>query len=183
LNAVRRIALVGVLIPLFAAGGCGGGSTGQTNQVATQQSGRPLSKAEFIAQADAICRNHQSRREDLESQAKELGLLNSEKAHRVADLLRQASDNLMAESQELQALDPPSAGVGTLGSIVSIVAAEASVIDDWAQAYDDLDARQIRRLQLRIGVITAKAEGIAQGYGFEVCGLEERAPAPPRRIV
>jgi hypothetical protein len=169
LNAVRRIALLLVLIPLVAAG-CGGGSTETVTQVATQQSGQPLSKAEFIAQADAICHNHQSRREDLESQANELGLLNSEKAHQVADLLRQASDNLIAETQELQALHPPSAGVGTLGSIVSIVAAEASVIDDWAEAYDDLDAREIRRLQLRIGVVTAKAEGIAQGYGFEVCG-------------
>jgi hypothetical protein len=154
LNAVRRVALLLVLIPL----------------VATQQSGQPLSKAEFIAQADAICHNHQSRREDLESQANELGPLNSEKAHQVADLLRQESDNLIAETQELQALHPPSAGVGTLRSIVSIVAAKASVIDDWAEAYDDLDAREIRRLQLRIGVVTAKAEGIAQGYGFEVCG-------------
>ncbi len=174
---MRRIALVGVLIPLFTAGGCGGGSTEPATQVATQQSGQPLSRAEFIAQADVICHNHESRREDLESQANELGHLNSDKAHQVADLLRQASDNLMAESQELQALDPPSAGVGTLRSIVSVVAAEASVIDDWAQAYDDLDAREIRRLQLRIGAITAKADGIARGYGFEVCGRTGQAPA------
>ncbi len=168
---MRRIALLLLLIPLVTPSGCGGGSTETVSQVATQQSGQPLSKAEFIAQADVICHNHQSRREDLESQAKELGLLNSEKAHQVAGLLRKASDNLMAEKRELQALDPPSTGVGTLRSIVSIVAAEASVIDEWAQAYDDLDAREIRRLQRRIGEVTAKAEAIAQGYGFEVCGL------------
>jgi hypothetical protein len=168
LNAVRRIGLLGVLIPLGTAG-CGGGSTETATQVATQQSGQPLSKVEFIAQADAICHNHQSRREDLESQANELGHLNSEQAHRVADLLRQESDNLMAEAQELQALRPPSAGATTLSSMVLIFAAEASVINDWAEAYDDLDAREIRRLQLRIGAVTAKAEGIAQAYGFEVC--------------
>ena len=103
---MRRIALLLVLIPLVTAG-CGGGPTETVTQVATQQSGQPLSRAEFIAQADAICHNHRSRREDLESQANELGLLNSEKAHQVADLLRQASDNLMAETQELQALHPP----------------------------------------------------------------------------
>ena len=55
---------------------------------------------------------------------------------------------------------------------MSILPAEASVIDDWAEAYDQLDAREIRRLQRRIGLVTAKAEGIAQGYGFEVCGLD-----------
>jgi hypothetical protein len=131
---------------------------------------QPLPMAEFIAQADAICHNHQSRREDLESQANELGLLNSEKAHQVADLLREESNNLMAETQELQALRPPSEGATTLRSMVSVFAAEASVIDDWAEAYDDLDAREIRRLQLRIGAVTAKAEGIAQAYGFDVCG-------------
>jgi hypothetical protein len=44
------------------------------------------------------------------------------------------------------------------------------VIDDWAKAYDNLDAGEIRRLQIRIGAITARAAHRARAHGFEVCG-------------
>jgi hypothetical protein len=168
-EAVRRVACLLILFPLAAAG-CGGGSKDTTTQAETQTGPQPPSKPEFIALADTICHNHASRREDLESQANELGPLNADKAHRVADLLRQASDNLSAEAQELQALYPPATGVGALRSLVSSVSAQAGVIDHWADAYDALDAKEIRRLQLRIGVVTEKAQRIAQREGFMVCG-------------
>jgi hypothetical protein len=50
---------------------------------------QPPSKTDFVEQADAICYNHLSRQEDLESQASDLGPLTSkDEAHRVAELLR-----------------------------------------------------------------------------------------------
>jgi hypothetical protein len=142
--------------------GCGGGKDKQ-----------PPSKADYIAVGDVICRNHESRRQDLESQTVELGRLNSEgKAHRVADLLRQESDNLTAEVQELATLQPPPVDVGTAESILSLDRARASLIEHWAKAYDDLDTAAIRRLQIRIGLATAKARDRASAYGFNVCGQE-----------
>jgi len=164
--------LLVLLIPMVAAG-CGGGSTETATKVETRHTEQPLSKAGYIALADTICRNHQSRREDLESQANDLGRLNSEReAHQVADLLRQQSENLMAEAQELQALQAPSADIRTRGSMSSFVRTQASVIDNWAKAYDDLDAGEIRRLQIRLGVTISKSEKRAQAYGFKVCGQE-----------
>ena len=172
LDWVRRLALVLALIPVVAAG-CGGGSTETTTRAGPQLHGGPLAKADFIDLADAICRNHQSRREDLESQATDLGRLNSEgKAHAIAALLRQESSNRKAEVQELEALQPPSGDVTRVGSILSLVRAETTLIDKWAEAYDDLDAEAIRRQQIRLGLTSAKAAARARAYGFEVCGQQ-----------
>jgi hypothetical protein len=161
---VRRIALLALLLPTLAAG-CGGGSKETTTQVVT--------RADYIERADATCKNHQSRREDLESQASDLGRLNSKgKAHQVADLLRQESANRKAEVQELQALQAPPADVATVNSILALVRAETGLLDRWARAYDDLDAEQIRRLQIRLGLTAARAAERARAYGFEICGQQ-----------
>ncbi len=169
---MRGVVLLVLPVAILAAG-CGGGSTKTATQDETQRHEQPPSKADYVALADVICKNHQSRREDLESQTIDLGRLDSaDKAHRVAGLLRQESGNLEAEAQDLQAVQPPSADVGTVDSIVSLIRAKAGVIDSWARAYDDLDTAEIQRLQIRIGMATAQAAGRAQAYGFKVCGQD-----------
>ena len=153
--------------------GCGGGSTESVTRVETHRDEQPLPKTDYIALGDVICKNHQSRTDDLERQTIDLGRLDSRhKAHRVAELLRQQGDNLAAEAQELQALEPRPADVGTVGSILGLVRSKADLIGKWAKAYDDLDTAGIRALQTRIGVATAKARNAARAYGFEVCGQE-----------
>jgi hypothetical protein len=161
---VRRIALFALLGTLTAAG-CGSGSKQMTTQA--------TSRASYIQRADLTCKNHQSRREDLESQARDLGQVDSKaKAHQIAGLLRQESANRKAEVQELQALQPPSADAATIDSILSLVEAETGIVDRWANAYDDLNEEQIRRLQIRLGVTAGRAAARARAYGFEVCGQQ-----------
>ena len=168
---MRRIASLVVLIPVLAAG-CGGGSKETTTQVATAD-GQPPSKADYVGLADAICRNHQSRREDLESQAGELGPLTSKaKARQVASLLRQESANRRDEIQELRNLQPPPADAPKVDAVLSLLSAESAVLDKWADAYDDLDDVAIRRLQIRLGLTAGKATVRARTYGFEVCGQQ-----------
>jgi hypothetical protein len=169
---VRRIAPLVLLIPVLTAG-CGGGSKETTTQVATADGGRPPSKADYVGLADAICRNHQSRREDLESQAGELGPLTSNaKARQVASLLRQESANRRDEVQELRDLQPQPADAAKVDAILSLLSAESAVLDKWANAYDDLDDVAIRRLQIRLGLTASKATERARAYGFEVCGQQ-----------
>ena len=168
---MRRIALLSLLLPTLAAG-CGGGSNEATTQVATND-GQPPSKADYVGLADAICRNHQSRREDLESQAGELGPLTSKaKAHQAAALLRQESANRRAEVRELRGLQPPAGDPATVDAVLSLVGDETVVIGRWAKAYDDLDSAAIRRLQIRLGLTAGKAAQRARAYGFEVCGQQ-----------
>ena len=160
------------LILLAVVAGCGGGSNQTTTEVPTSD-GPQSSKADFIEQADAICRNHQSRREDLESQAGELGPLTSKsQAHQVANLLRKESANRRGEVSELEDLDPPPVDVAEVNEIVELVRTESDVIDTWAAGYDDLDERAIRRQQIRLGLTSARAAARARAFGFEVCGQQ-----------
>jgi hypothetical protein len=167
---VRRIASLALLLPALAAG-CGGGSAETTTQISRQQSAAPATKADYLELADTICRNHQSRREDLESQASDLGRLDSQaKARQVADLLRDESRNLAEEASELRARQPPAADRIRVGLILESILARARAIDHWASAYDDLDEPAIRRGQVSVGRITADAERQARAYGFSACG-------------
>jgi hypothetical protein len=161
---VRGVVLLALVIAIVVAG-CGGGSTKSTTQVER--------KADFIGLGDVICKNHQSRREDLESQTIALGRLNSrDKAHQVAELLRQQRSNLVDEVQELQARQPPPEDVGRVRSILASIRAKADLIGEWAKAYDDLNVAEIRMQQIRIGVATAKARDAARAYGFKICGQD-----------
>jgi hypothetical protein len=165
-----RLLLFAVLVAL-AAGGCGSGSGETTTPTPTPtptQAGP--AETDVVALADTICRNHQSRREDLESQATDLGPITSrEQAHRIAALLRKESQNRRAEAGELEGLQGSWA---SLARVVAAIRAEASVIEDWAKAYDRLDSADIQRLQIRLGAITVKAAKAARADGFEVCGQQ-----------
>jgi hypothetical protein len=155
------------------AAGCGGGSGDTTTEVDTQLRAGPQTKADYVDLADAICRNHQSRREDLESQAGDVGPLTSKaKARQVAALLRQESANRKSEVAELRDLQWPAADAATVDSILSLVGAEAAVLDRWAAVYDRLDPVEIRRLQIRLGLTAGRAANRARAYGFEVCGQQ-----------
>jgi hypothetical protein len=168
---MRWIALLALLIPTVAAGCGGGGSAKTTTQVTGQRSAGPSTRADYIELADVICRNHQSRREDLESQAGELGPLTSkEKARRTADLLREESANRRAEISELGDLQPPAADEAEVNEFIELIHTEATVIDTWAAAYDDLDDAAIRRQQIRLGVTVGKTADRARAFGFQVCG-------------
>ena len=117
---MRRAVLLTPLIAVALAG-CGGGAK-STTQVDTHRDEQPLPKADFVSLGDAICRNHESRTKDLESQTIELGRIDSNsKAHRVAGLLRQQAENLAAQAHELGALKPPSADAGAVESVLGLV--------------------------------------------------------------
>lgn len=133
--------------------------------------GQPPSKTDFIGVADTICLNHQSRREDLESQASDVGPLTSkEAAHRVAGLLREESHNLSEEARELQARPSPTTNRAQLETLFAAIRARADAIYRWAAAYDEVDERGIRLGQIRVGLLTARAERVARAYGFSTCG-------------
>jgi len=164
----RLLVVIAVLVAV-AAMGCGGGS-GKTTQGETR-TGAPPSGTAFVALADTICANHRSRREDLESQARELGPIASRgQAARIALLLRKEAANRRSEVRELEALPTASADEAMAASVIPRIRAEAKVIDDWASAYAELDRRRIRRLQFQLAAITASTAGRARKHGFDVCG-------------
>ncbi len=169
ISRLPRLVVIAVLVAL-AAGGCGSGSGETTTRSGTRTGTQPI-RADFISLADTICANHRSRREDLESQARELGPITSARqGQRIAALLREEAANRRAEVRELEALPDPSPERLGAESVFALIRAQAKVLDEWADAYDDLDRRRIRRLQFRLAASSELAAGRARKYGFDVCG-------------
>src|SRR3954453_24128008 len=88
-----------------------------TPHQATQRSTQPASKQQFIEIGDAICGIHQSRREDLESQARELrplsavanAMVAAAMAGWVATLFAEGSRKLREAASEIANRKPPDA--------------------------------------------------------------------------
>jgi hypothetical protein len=100
----------------------------------------------------------------------ELAPITSGETGEVAALLRKQADNQRAEVKELLALRPPGAEAADLASLLSILSAEITDLDDWADAYDRGNAKEIRSSQARVATHNAEASALARGYGFKVCG-------------
>jgi hypothetical protein len=158
---------------VFLIAGCGGSGTETVTQVRTQTSAAPLTKPEYIAQADAICQQYKATLDEIGQKLDDLGDIDSQdEADQAASLIREAADKARPGLQALQSLQPPTQDASVLGTYVSITSGQLAAFSDLADAYEELDARQIRSLLARIDRDRAKQQGLAQGYGFKVCGAD-----------
>jgi hypothetical protein len=152
----------GVVIAVVTLVGCGGNGGGST-----------LSKADYIAKADAICAQKRQQRGQLVNEVHNAiasGVNSASDAHRVHDISNQAADYVDQLASELQALPKPTGDEQILDTLLSTIRAEATDIRHFADAVDSLDASQIRSFGEAADSDGAKAVAIAQGYGFTVCG-------------
>jgi hypothetical protein len=92
---VRRAALLVVLVPVLAAG-CGGGGGGGASSTG---GGDRLTRSEFAAKADAICKKYNAK-------TKQIGN-NSQNLSDVAKAFDQALPLLASAISELRTLKPP----------------------------------------------------------------------------
>jgi hypothetical protein len=160
-----------VALVAVAIAGCGGGGSETVTQ--TQTSAAPLTKAEFITQGDAICARYNGIADAANSKLAELGSIDTqEQGDKVAEILRNGVDELTPQLQAIQGLRPPPQDAQVIGSYFTTSSAQLGTLSDLADAYEQLDAEQIQSLSSRIEQDKAKAHGIAQGYGFKVCGQD-----------
>ena len=154
----------GVATAVVALVGCGGNGGGSTATA--------LSKADYIAKADAICAQKQQQRSQLVTKVQNAiaSGVSASDAHRVHDISNQAADYVDQLASELQALPKPTGDEQRLDTLLSTVRAEATDIRHFADAVDSHDASQIRSFGEAANSDGAKAVAIAQGYGFTVCG-------------
>jgi hypothetical protein len=163
----------GVVIAVVTLVGCGGNGGGSTVVVTTAPTATALSKADYIAKADAICAQKRQQRGQLVSEVQNAiasGVNSASDAHRVHDISNQAADYVDQLASELQALPKPTGDEQILDTLLSTVSAEATDIRHFADAVDSLDASQIRSFGEAADSDGAKAVAIAHGYGFTVCG-------------
>jgi hypothetical protein len=168
------------LVPLliisagFLAAGCGGSSSSSTKTVTVQQS-EPLTKAQFIAQADAICQASQEDIQPLATRYRKVAKAarRSDQFQEVADVLHQLTGRAKEELTQLRELEPPTADQEVINNLLTTVDSQVTITDIYAEAVENEDQSQISTLADQITSVSAKARGMAQGYGLKVCGNEQ----------
>jgi hypothetical protein len=173
------VALVGVAMATVAAG-CGGSSTTttqtQTQTVTAQRPGAAPTKAEYIRQVDGICSKYLSTGRALTRQIQNVGQPeNVAQLHLLASLYRRAADHATQAYQQIRQVTPPAGDETIVDNWLSTANTTISLTRDFANAVDSAkgtNGSQLRILVKEIDASNAKAKGIAQGYGFTVCGSD-----------
>jgi hypothetical protein len=165
------LGVTAVLVLGLVVTGCGGddegGETSTVTQTVEEQS-EALTKAEFIEEADAICKAGHEEAEPLEDtfqQAQQAG-----DAEKAADIVRQVADIADEEASKLRALEPPPADAEIVDEYISAGVSGVQTARDLADALDAGDTAQAEVLGDQFNERTSAAQGIARGYGFKVCG-------------
>jgi hypothetical protein len=158
-----------MLVPV----GCGGSSTTTSVQTVTSNGaqGAPT-KAEYIKEADAICTQFRADTKDLFDEIQQFQVTSTEDLHKLADLIRQGVPKLQEEAARLRQLQPPGGDEAIINNYLSTGESAVSLLSDTADAADHADVSRLRELGPELTSLSDKAQGIAQGYGFKVCGSE-----------
>lgn len=129
-------------------GGSGGGGGGETV---------PPGAAEFLEQADAICKEKRENTRQNISDYTSVGLGNLEKnAEEIVNKL--VIPNLEAEMQEIQALNPPASASGAVTALFSAIEEMIATGKADPEGF------------ILTGEAVSKSEEIAKSNGFTVCG-------------
>ncbi|MDQ3822073.1 MAG: hypothetical protein M3321_02395 [Actinomycetota bacterium] len=145
-----------VALAALVAAGCGGGG------------GDRLSRAEFVAQADAICRKYEARLEAL-GQPQDVSELRSF-ADRALPIARDGRD-------ELGELNPPEELEEDYDAWLERGDEAIEMVERLRDASEDGDRAEIQRIAQDAQRIDAESNRLARDLGFEQCG-ESAAPTP-----
>ena len=143
-GAVAALALAGV------AAGCGGGGGDDR-----------LTKEDYIAQADAICK---ATNEEIDALGEPETL--EEVATLAADAIKLQEDGLA----ELRALEPPEADEATLNEAYALVEQQVDLGRQIQEAAEAGDMEKIQELLTQGEPIDDQADAIATEYGLTECG-------------
>jgi hypothetical protein len=160
--------LVLAIAASLAAFGCGGGDDSTTSQ---SGQGEALSKSQFIARADAICRRYNARIAPLEAKFTELQRqgLSGARLSQGADLLRQDASLAQQEEADLRELQPPADDASTIERWLTSGEATALLANKIADAFESGDSEAISSFSAALNTQGTKTGRIVEGYGFEVC--------------
>jgi hypothetical protein len=132
-----------------------------------------LTRAQFIARADAICQLEGEKLAYIEHRAAALAGASIASFRSVAPLIRKAVAVHEAANAKLESLPEPPRDTATIGRWLTARTVAATVASDSAEAPAGQDLSAARDVQRELGRVTARARDLARGYGFKVCGATE----------
>jgi hypothetical protein len=175
---VRRA--IGLLaLPALLAAGCGGGDDSTKTVVvtttATTATTAPLSRAEYIAQSDAICADYQATTNENDKQVnRALHNFNYERAARVE---KESIEGARMGYEQLAALPKPKGDEEVLAELDDL-RNQLLVLDRrWVDAALRGDSTQVDALLDEFNAVAQRKQDLETGYGLDVCG--QNTPAQP----
>jgi hypothetical protein len=162
---MRASLLLGALALALSVAGCGdddesgGGTAGE--------SAPRISKAEFIEQADELCADFRERRDELTAKADA-----TSDAERQAEIFRELADEAQATGERFDRLPVPPRDQEIIERFSAANRDQIGVVRQIADALDAGDTEAVTALLDSGQKSGAKVRGIAQRYGFKVCGSE-----------
>ena len=187
----RPIALLSLV--LLVAAGCGGDDDDSTEAVtvtiptesakplsngdgddpielgtATTETAKPLTKTEYIEQADPICGNLNSQLESLNEEV--LRQLSGRDFEAAADTVSEAVEVSRSGIRKLEALPKPTGDETVLDQLDEARQQIVAVLMSGEDAIRQEALVRIGSLPGKLEAADQRADGIATGYGFKVCG-------------
>jgi hypothetical protein len=169
---IRRAILPAGICLSLAIAGCGGSST-ETTRTITATSGP--TKAQFISEADAICRAGRQKLAPLQSaldRAAQADQANDTAANRakLAVILRSSARTTLPVLAQLRALTPPAADRAVAARYLAGVASQIALIDRLGQAVARNDQQQVTAVSQLLQQGKDAVQQVARNYGFKACG-------------
>ncbi len=153
-----------IVLALFAAG-CG--EQNESDTAGSKATAGTMTKDEVIAAGDAACAEYRRRATPLVDQ-----LRNSSDRGERAGLLRRLASAAEPSVQRLATVVPPPDGRQALDDYVLLGSDQIVVVRRAADQLDKGDEASAWALLGSALENVAKLRGLAEGYGFKVCGSE-----------
>jgi hypothetical protein len=144
-----RVAVVSAGFAALGLAACGGGER--------------LTKAEFIAAADAICEQATRALDELEE---------PDSLEKLADYAPRASEIVADQLERLRELRPPEADEGLIDRALDLSEQQNELAEEVGEAAAAGDRERAGELVGQIQPLDEEANHIAQEYGFDVCGAD-----------
>jgi hypothetical protein len=153
----RRLAIVAALCSAVALGACGKGDDDDGGG----GGGEPLSKAEFISKADAICKEAEQK---IESQPdpQELGDLVG-----LAESSKKVTEDSLSDLRELE---PPAEVRRDYETALQTLEGQLELLDDLKSGAEDEDAEAVQKVAERAQVLDRRGDAAAKRIGLKECG-------------
>jgi hypothetical protein len=162
MNGRRARIVAGMAVIVLLASACS--SSGDA--------GGPLTKAQFIARADKICR-------EANQKTSELGAPTSTDPEVLADFLAKSGRIISDAVGQLKHLQPPKADQQKIDRLVAGLEKSASYFPALIKAVKSNNTQQIKQTAQQLQQASLQGQDIAQSYGFRVCAHGAGTTASP----
>lgn len=170
-----KIRLIALFLILAAVAGCGGGDNEQPAEQSQAESSAETTaeatpagptKTEFIAQADEVCADYQEATKDIYNATMD----SFEEFEAFAQVAVEETQHTL---DEFRALPVPEADAKFVDQYLSLIGESVTLFKRMGEAAESENGSAIQTYYDDLTRLTQRQRGLAQGYGFKVCGAGE----------